>query len=38
MPPMVSDSKVNVAPRNRTERNPKIWRRRAMSEVQGCVT
>jgi hypothetical protein len=27
MPPMVSDSKLSVPPRKRTERKPKIWRR-----------
>src|SRR5579872_522074 len=29
MPPMVSDSKLSVAPRKSTERKPKIWSRRA---------
>src|SRR5580658_4215048 len=38
MPPIVSDSKVSVPPRNRTERKPKIWRRRAIDGGQGRVT
>src|SRR5580700_6909974 len=39
MPPTASDWKVSVAPRNNTERKPKIWRRRAikMNQVRATV-